>query len=134
MTPSLPRASEKGPTRMSAAEARLLLAADAPRKNKYRNTRTTVDGIKFASKREAARYADLKRLERAGEITALRLQPRYPLTVNGMFVTTYVGDFEYVETSTNRLVTEDSKGVRTRDFINKAKLFHALYGREVHLV
>ena len=32
------------------------------------------------------------------------------------------------------IVTEDSKGVRTRDFINKAKLFHALYGREVQLV
>ncbi len=103
-------------------------------KSKYRNVPTEIDGIRFASKREAKRYSQLKLLERAGEIKALRLQPRYPLAVNGMHVATYVADFEYVESGTGRLVTEDSKGVRTRDFINKAKLFHALYGREVTLV
>lgn len=102
--------------------------------NKYRNVRTEIDGIKFASKREAVRYSQLKLLERAGEIKNLRLQPRYPLSVNGLHVCTYVADFDYVETSTERLVTEDSKGVRTRDFINKAKLFHAIHGREVQLV
>jgi hypothetical protein len=101
---------------------------------KYRNIPTMIDGIRFASKREAKRYCDLKLLERAGEISGLKLQPRYPLTVNGLHVATYVGDFDYVETSSNRLITEDSKGVRTRDFINKAKLFHALYGREIQLV
>lgn len=105
-----------------------------PSARKYRNVPTEIDGIKFASKREALRYCELKLLERAGEIKNLRLQPRYPLTVNSLHVATYIGDFEYVETSTDRLVTEDSKGVRTRDFINKAKLFHALYGREVVLV
>ncbi len=101
---------------------------------KYRNVPTVVDGIRFASKREAFRYCELKLLERAGDIKELRLQPRYPLAVNGLHVSTYVGDFEYVESKSGRLITEDSKGVRTRDFINKAKLFHALYGREVTLV
>ena len=101
---------------------------------KYKNVPTVIDGIRFASKREAYRYCELKLLAGAGEIRELRLQPRYPLTVNSLHVATYIGDFEYVETSTDRLVTEDSKGVRTRDFINKAKLFHALYGREVQLV
>lgn len=101
---------------------------------KYRNIPTMIDGIRFASKREAKRYCDLKLLERAGEISGLKLQPRYPLTVNGLHIATYVADFDYVETSSNRLITEDSKGVRTRDFINKAKLFHALYGREIQLV
>lgn len=101
---------------------------------KYRNVPTIVDGIKFASKREAVRYSQLKLLERAGEISELRLQPRYPLTVNGLHVCTYVGDFEYRDAGTELLVTEDAKGVRTRDFINKSKLFHALYGREVQLV
>lgn len=98
---------------------------------KFRNVPTEIDGIRFASKREAKRYCDLKLLERAGEIKALRLQPRYPLTVNSLHVATYVGDFEYVESKSGRIVTEDAKGVKTRDFINKAKLFHALYGREV---
>ncbi len=101
---------------------------------KYRNVPTEVDGIRFASKREARRYGDLKLLERAGEICQLKLQPRYPLAVNGVHVCTYVADFEYRETKTGRYVSEDAKGVRTRDFINKAKLFHAIYGREVVLI
>lgn len=100
---------------------------------KYKNIPTEVDGIKFASKAEARRYADLKLLERAGEICFLKLQPRYPLTVEGLHVCTYVGDFEYVETKTGRVVTEDKKGVKTPAFVIKAKLFHALYGREVTL-
>lgn len=101
-------------------------------KRKFRNVPTIVDGIRFASKRESFRYCELKLLQKRGEISGLKLQPRYPLTVNGLHVATYVGDFEYVDFD-GRLVTEDSKGVRTRDFINKAKLFHALYGREIRL-
>jgi hypothetical protein len=100
--------------------------------NKYRNTPTVVDGIRFASKREAVRYSQLKLLERAGEISDLKLQPRYPLAVQSFHVCTYVGDFEYREDG--RVVTEDAKGVKTDAFIIKAKLFHALYGREVQLV
>jgi hypothetical protein len=99
---------------------------------KYRNVPTVVDGIKFASKREAARYGHLKLLERAGAIQGLRLQPRYPMTVGGLHVCTYVGDFEFQENG--RTITEDAKGVKTAEFVIKAKLFHALYGREVHLV
>jgi hypothetical protein len=105
-----------------------------PTYRKYRNVPTEIDGIKFASKREAKRYCELKLLEKAGEIKDLRLQPRYPLTVNGLHVCTYVADFEYSWTALPSTVTEDAKGVRTRDFINKAKLFHALYGREIQLV
>ena len=100
---------------------------------KYRNQPTEVDGIKFASKAEARRYCDLRLLERAGEISRLTLQPRYPLTVNGLHVCVYVADFDYVETKSGRLVTEDTKGVKTKEFIIKAKLFHAVYGREVTL-
>jgi hypothetical protein len=102
--------------------------------NKYRNVRTEVDGIKFASKREAVRYSQLKLLERAGEIRNLLLQPRYPLVVSGQHVCTYVGDFQYDDEGLGRRITEDAKGVKTKDFIIKAKLFHALYGREVTLV
>ncbi|TGR16203.1 DUF1064 domain-containing protein, partial [Mesorhizobium sp. M1C.F.Ca.ET.196.01.1.1] len=76
---------------------------------KYRNVPTTIDGIRFASKREALRYCDLKLLERAGEISGLKLQPRYPLTVNSLHVATYVGDFDYTACKSGRLVTEDRK-------------------------
>lgn len=42
---------------------------------KYHNTKTVADGIKFDSKLEAERYAQLKILERAGVIRELELQP-----------------------------------------------------------
>lgn len=101
---------------------------------KYRNVPTEVDGIRFASKREAFRYAELKLLQKANEICQLKLQPRYPLTVNGLHICTYVADFEYREVRTGRFISEDAKGVKTREFVNKAKLFHAIYGREVVLI
>ena len=47
--------------------------------SKYRNRKTTIDGIAFDSKAEARRYAELKLLERAGEIKDLELQPKYRL-------------------------------------------------------
>lgn len=102
--------------------------------SKYRNQPTEIDGIRFASKKEARRYQDLMLLERAGEIANLVRQPRYPLTVNGLHVCTYVGDAEYAEVKSGRTVTEDTKGVLTPEFKLKAKLFHALYGREVTIV
>lgn len=101
--------------------------------NKYRNQPTEVDGIRFASKAEARRYANLKLLERAGEIEGLKLQPRFPLIVNNIHVCTYVADFAYLDRNTDREVVEDTKGVKTKDFVIKAKLFHALYGREIVL-
>lgn len=117
--------------RMSAAEYREATKPAKPRK--YRNTPTEVDGRRFDSKKEARRYVYLKALEREGEISALILQPRYPLIVNGLHVCVYVGDFEYRDAA-GRTVTEDAKGVKTPEFILKAKLFHALYGREVQIV
>ena len=35
---------------------------------KYNARKTVVDGIKFDSKKEAARYSELKLMEKAGEI------------------------------------------------------------------
>jgi len=46
-------------------------------RSKYRNRKTVVDGITFDSKREAARWQELKLLERAGEITELERQVEY---------------------------------------------------------
>ena len=104
------------------------------RPTKYRNTPTAVDGIRFASKREAKRYSELKLLERAGEISELALQPRFPFTVNDIKICTYVADFFYRDTRTDQGVIEDAKGVQTPEFKIKAKLFRALYGQEIRLV
>ncbi|MBN1114444.1 MAG: DUF1064 domain-containing protein, partial [Oligoflexia bacterium] len=49
------------------------------RKNKYKNVKTTVDGITFDSKKEADRYSELKLLERAGKIKDLILQPKFEI-------------------------------------------------------
>lgn len=103
-----------------------LQMADRPKTAKYRNQRVEVDGIAFASKKEARRYAELKLLERAGEICALQLQVRYPLKVLGQLVTTYVADFQYVDA--DGLVVEDVKGFRTDLYKVKAKLFKAVVG------
>ena len=47
--------------------------------HKYNAIPTTVDGIRFASKREARRYLELKLLQKAGHISDLELQPRFRL-------------------------------------------------------
>ena len=48
-------------------------------KTKYHSKKVTVDGITFASKKEAKRYQELKLLLRAGEISGLELQKRFEL-------------------------------------------------------
>jgi hypothetical protein len=101
--------------------------------SKYGNRRTEVDGITFASAKEAKRYGELKLLERAGQITSLTLQPRFPLKVAGKLVTTYVADFSYLERD-GRVVVEDAKGFKTDVYKIKAKLFDALIGFPVREV
>lgn len=99
----------------------------AARPAKYGNKRVEIDGHKFASKKEGRRYTELRLLERAGEISGLKLQPRFPLRVFGKLICTYVADFQYLEKD-GRVVVEDAKGFRTREYINKAKLFEAVIG------
>ncbi len=94
--------------------------------NKYKAIKTEVDGITFASKREARYYADLKLLERAGEITHLELQPKFPLVVNGKKVCTYIADFMFRDKD-GQLKVWDVKGVITPTFQIKRKLTEALY-------
>jgi len=99
--------------------------------SKYKNKKTIRDGVQFDSKAEARRYEELCLLQRAGEITALRLQPKYELqpkfkrgkaTIQAI---TYIADFEYREG--NKVIAEDVKGVRTQVFSLKAKMFKFHY-------
>ena len=46
---------------------------------KYGNHKMEIDGIEFASRKEANRYAELKILEQAGEIKDLKLQEKFVL-------------------------------------------------------
>jgi hypothetical protein len=98
------------------------------RHGKY-NARPIVEaGIRFDSQAEARRYGELRLLEAAGQIKSLVPHPKYPLTVNGERVGTYVGDASYLENG--EVVIEDVKSPPTKTPIYrlKAKLVHALYG------
>lgn len=111
---------------ISAAVARKMFAQSA-RPHKYRAQRTVAaDGTKYASRREAAYCERLKLEERAGEITDLVLQPSYPLVVNGRLVATYIADARFVDRA-GCVHVIDVKGVRTREYVIKRKLFEALH-------
>lgn len=103
---------------------------------KYHNTKTVADGIKFDSKLEAERYAQLKILERAGVIRDLELQPEYELIPsfkkNGKTwrKIVYKADFRYILADGDRIIIEDVKGstaVITDVFRLKQKLFEYRY-------
>lgn len=94
--------------------------------NKYRAIKTEVDGIVFDSKREAARYSDLKLLVRAGTIMDLQIQPAFELTVNGVRIGEYRADFCY-RALDGKTTVEDVKGVRTPVYRLKKRLVEALY-------
>lgn len=93
-------------------------------KNKYNARRTNVDGIVFHSGKEAARYSQLKILEKSGEIKNLRLQVKIPIDINGIHVCNYIADFVYDEGSAE--VVEDAKGKRTDVYQLKKKLMLAV--------
>lgn len=98
--------------------------------NKYNATPTTLNGHNFDSKSEAARFQALTLAEKAGEIIDLKTHPRFVLqeaftdsagTKHRAII--YEADFSYIDTRTGREIIEDVKGVSTRLFRLKYKLF-----------
>lgn len=114
-------------TKLTAAQYKAL-APGRKARNKFGAKRTERDGFFFASKAEAARYDELKLLKRASSISALMLQPRYPLVVGGIKIATYVADFAYMDKA-RQVHVEDVKSSPTRTPVYrlKKKLFEALY-------
>lgn len=104
------------------------------KKSKYSAKRTAVDGIIFASKREAQRYIILRAKAREGLITDLILQPKFILQDKfryegkGVREIAYLADFQYVD-SDGTTVVEDSKGFRTEGYAIKAKWFICKYAK-----
>lgn len=105
---------------------------------KYHNIPTTIDGIRFDSRKEANRFYQLRLMERAGEISNLRRQVEYELipaqkTPAGRAVrpVKYVADFVYEDHG--KTVVEDVKGVKTREFRIKSKLMLWRYGIVVEI-
>lgn len=122
---------------------------------KYMSKKVTVDGITFDSKKEAARYCELKLMKRAGKIKDLELQKtfelipaqREPDTIGarggvkkGKIIeraVTYTADFSYIDTKTGETVVEDVKGYRDpasagiAKYILKRKLMLYIHGIKI---
>lgn len=107
-------------------------------KSKYRAVRTARvlpngETRMFDSKREAERYDQLVQLLNDGKIRKLKLQPEFtlqnaftdPLTNERVRAITYRADFSYEEPCgaySWRLVIEDAKGIRTKEYVLKRKM------------
>jgi hypothetical protein len=101
------------------------------RMSKYRAVPTIIDGIRFPSRLQAARYRVLKLLQMAGKISNLRLEVPYNIKVCNVHVCTYIADFVYLENGIE--IVEDSKGVMTPIFRLKRKLIKAALGVEIRV-
>jgi hypothetical protein len=113
------------------------------RRSKYAAVPTTIDNVRFSSKKEAARYLELKMLQKAGEIHGLELQPKFQLYVGKVGeriergdkpVCSYIADFRYREGPKGVLIIEDVKGMKTPVYRLKKKMVEAQYGIEIREV
>lgn len=116
-------------------------------RSKYHAKPLTVDGIRFASTREARRYGELRLLVLAGQIWDLTLQPSFELHVRyggpPIYLTMQTGprepvlpaegtvgvyraDFAYA--TKDGTIVEDVKGVRTALYNWKKKHVEIEYG------
>jgi len=93
------------------------------------------DTVWFDSKKEAARYHELRLLEMAGEISALTVKPVYLFEVQGVVVGKWKLDFCYLEKGAIKETVEDVKGFmnspQKQVFDLKCNLMKAIYGLEV---
>lgn len=120
------------------------------RYQKYNNKKIEINGIKYDSKKEAKRHQELLLLERAGIIRNLQTQVKFVLIpaqrepdtigkrggkIKGKLLereVSYIADFVYEENG--KTVVEDTKGMRTTDYIIKRKMmlyFHNIQIKEI---
>ena len=128
-----------GTVYLSEKDLEKLTGRKSSKESKFKSKKVVVNGISFDSQWEGQRYAELLLLEHQGEITDLRLQvpfelipaQREPDTVGprgrirrGRCLeqsVVYIADFVYYTRAGERIV-EDTKGVRTADYVIKRKL------------
>lgn len=132
-------ASKQG--RIGEGDGDGLESLKTPKKpSKYRNRKTVLDGITFDSKREAARYQELKALAARGVIEDFRHQAPFVLAPGVRFsdekrakpALRYVADFAYK--LDGRLVVEDVKSKVTAGaaaYRIKRHLMLSVHGIEV---
>lgn len=103
------------------------------RRNKFGAKKTNINGIIFDSKAEANHYIKLKHREKIGEISFLELQPKFLLQdkfkLNGKThrKIDYEADFKYFDNKLQAHVVVDVKGMKTKVYSIKMKMFLKLY-------
>lgn len=93
------------------------------RRSKYNVSKIAIEGIVYDSHAEANRHRDLLLLEKAGNIEALHYHGiRFSLgkSDKGRLIS-YTPDFVYIEDG--KLIAEEIKGYRVRDFPVRAAVF-----------
>ena len=104
--------------------------------SKYKNVKTVIDGVTFASKKEAERYRVLKTMEQSGKITGLELQKRYQIAPGCTILGRkrppryYVADFCYFDADGNYIVN-DVKGKITDVYSLKRHLMKTVHGIDI---
>lgn len=138
------------------AEGDRAIEGDCMKYSKYGNKPVKIDGLRYASMKEASRHKELMLLEKVGKIKNLRFQVAYEL-IPAQYETferysdktgkrlkdgkrcveescKYIADFVYQDAGTGEWIVEDSKGKRTKDYIIKRKLMLYIHGIRVHEV
>jgi hypothetical protein len=107
--------------------------------NKFGAKPRTIDGIRFDSHAEARRYAELKLLEKSGEICDLKAHPPYELTAvaresgERVKIGTFKPDFTYRNAS-GQFVVEDVKSpvtLKEPRYRRNKKHFEAEWGLRI---
>lgn len=121
-------------------------------KTKYHSKKITIDGMTFDSKKEYKRFKELQLMEDADLIADLKRQVKFVLIpaqrepdttgprggkIKGKLLereVSYYADFVYWDLVSGEIVVEDTKGMRTTDYIIKRKLMlyiHKIRIREI---
>lgn len=96
------------------------------KKSKYGAKKTSIDGHSFDSIKEANYYEELKLQLRAGEIKGFCIQPTFILAPN----LKYKADFiVFNNDDTSEII--DVKGMKTKEYIVKKKVFEDKYNLKI---
>ena len=96
------------------------------KRSKYRAYKTSIDGHTFDSQKEADYYSQLKLRLQAKEINGFCLQPTFMLAPG----LKYKADFIVFNTD-NSYEVIDVKGVKTKEYIAKKKVFEDKYNMNI---
>lgn len=119
------------PDVMTKDEYEVFLESQRPKKHKYNAKAQDEDGLHFDSKAELRRYRDLRLMYSVKQIDDFKVHPVFVLIDDFVYKgkkirgIRYEADFQYTENGV--AIIEDVKGVRTREFNLKLKLFMVRY-------